>query len=84
VVFFCIYLSQFYIKDIQFTELNNHVGWTIEIIYVDKAGHVYITFHTGLGGKHNHLCSFKGFFLHIFILSNVLSFYPCVTCLKQC
>ena len=51
--------TQFYIKDIQFTELNNHVGWTTEIIYVNKAGHVYITFHTGLGGKHNHLCSFK-------------------------
>jgi hypothetical protein len=27
--------------------------------YVNKAGHVYITFHTGLGGKYNHLCSFK-------------------------
>ena len=51
--------TQFYIKDIQFTELNNHVGWTTEIIYVNKAGHAYITFHTGLGGKHNHLCSFK-------------------------
>jgi hypothetical protein len=51
--------TQFYIKDIQFTELNNHVGWTTEIINVNKAGHVYITFHTGLGGKHNHLCSFK-------------------------
>jgi hypothetical protein len=51
--------TQFYIKDIQFTELNNHVGWTTEIIYVNKVGHVYITFHTGLGGKHNHLCSFK-------------------------
>ena len=51
--------TQFYIKDIHFTELNNHVGWTTEIIYVNKAGHVYITFHTGLGGKHNHLCSFK-------------------------
>jgi hypothetical protein len=24
---------EFYIKDIQFTELNNHVGWTTEIIY---------------------------------------------------
>jgi hypothetical protein len=22
--------TQFYIKDIQFTELNNHVGWTLE------------------------------------------------------
>ena len=42
--------TQFYIKDIQFTELNNHVN---------KAGHVYITFHTGLGGKHNHLSSFE-------------------------
>ena len=41
------------------TELNNHVGWTTEIIYVNKAEHVYITFHTDLGGKHNHLCSFK-------------------------
>ena len=41
--------TQLYIKDIQFTELNNHVGWTTEIIYVNKAGHVYITFHTGLG-----------------------------------
>ena len=51
--------TQFYIKDIQFTELNNHVGWTTEIIYVNKAGHAYITFHTGLGGKHNHFCSFK-------------------------
>jgi hypothetical protein len=38
---------------------NNHVGWTTEIIYVNKAGHVYITFHTGLDGKHNHLCSFQ-------------------------
>ena len=36
-----------------------HVGWTTEIIYVNKAGHAYITCHTGLGGKHNHLCSFK-------------------------
>ena len=35
---------QFYIKDIQFTELNNHVGWTTEIIYVNKAGHAYIIF----------------------------------------
>jgi hypothetical protein len=35
--------TQFYIKDIQFTELNNHVGWTTEIIYVNKVGHVYIT-----------------------------------------
>ena len=51
--------TQFYIKDIQFTELNNHVGWTTEIICVNKAGYVYVTFHTGLGGKHNHLCSFK-------------------------
>ena len=51
------------VKDIQFTEveLNNHVGWTTEIIYlyVNKAGHVYINFHTGLGGKYNQLCSFK-------------------------
>jgi hypothetical protein len=46
-------------KKVTPTELNNHVGWTTEIIYVNKAGHVYITFHTGLGGKHNHLCSFK-------------------------
>jgi hypothetical protein len=29
--------TQFYIKDIQLTELNNHVGWTTEIIYVNKA-----------------------------------------------
>ena len=33
-------VTQFYIKDIQFTALNNHVGWTTEIIYVNKAGHV--------------------------------------------
>ena len=51
--------SSIFNKDIQFTELNNHVGWTTEIIYVNKAGHAYITFHTGLGRKHNHLCSFK-------------------------
>jgi hypothetical protein len=51
--------TQFYIKDIQFTELNNHVCWTTEIIYVNKAGYAYITFHTGLGGKNNNLCSFK-------------------------
>jgi len=34
--------TQFYIKDIQFTELNNHVGWTTEIIYVNKANYVGI------------------------------------------
>ena len=49
-------VTQFYIKDIQFTELNNHVGWTTEIIYVNKAEHVFITFHTGLGGKHFNEC----------------------------
>ena len=35
-------VTQFYIKDIQFTELNNHVGWTTEIIYVNKAKDMYI------------------------------------------
>ena len=49
-------VTQFYIKDIQFTDLNNHVGWTTEIIYVNKAEHVYITFNTGLGGKHFNEC----------------------------
>ena len=34
--------TQFYIKDIQFTELNNHVGWTTEIIYVNTAKDMYI------------------------------------------
>ena len=35
-------VTQFYIKDIQFTELNNHVGWTTEIININKAKDMYI------------------------------------------
>jgi hypothetical protein len=52
---------------------------TTEIIYVNKAGHVYINFHTGLGGKHTHLFVLLNKFTYTNIIKQLTKLYHIIT-----